>query len=252
MRTLLFILLTIITLACNQNSKKVKATLPSDTIITVKNIEEKVTNQEVLNNTVEDTKAQTPDDSLRLNGVLGLLVCENVYDSIFIYNSDSTVFTRFTYKGDDTKIFYDNLYSKVKQFKLNAYHPDYGLLIFPSSPFGKWYEIFLTDDTPKFIPRNTKLFKFYTWQEYLFSGSYVSIDDTRDMNPNNPFHELKDTTSAIIDFNRKQDEIYFINAVTIENDWVKVCCEYDNGDKRYGWIKWRILDKFILKFFLIL
>lgn len=252
MRTLLLILLTVITFACNQNSKKDKATLASDTIITIENIEEKVANQKVRINKAEDAKIQTPDDSLMLNGVLGLLVCENVYDSIFIYNSDSTVFTRFTYKGDETNNFYDNLYGKVKQFKLNAYHPDYGLLIFLSSKYGKWYKIFLTDDTPKFIPGNTKIFKFYTWQEYLYSGSYLSIDDTRTMNPNNPFHELKDTTSAIINFSRKQDEVYFINAIAIENDWVKVCCEYDNGDKKNGWIKWRTMDKFLLKFFLIL
>jgi hypothetical protein len=250
-----FIIILIIPaiIGCNSFSKKDKPKSDSNVALTTNKVLEQVSTKTSNNGLIMiDNRPKNHDDSLMLNGVLGLLVCENVYDSIIIYNSDSSIFTQFTFKGDDSEEFYKELNQTVKQFNVDSYHPDYSLLIFPSSPRDSWNEIYLLGGMPKYIPIDSKIFKFYTWQEYLLSNSYLSIDDYALRNSNNPLRELKDSSSLVIDFKRKNDEIYFIKSISIEDDWVKVSCEYENNDKKYAWVKWRTKDKFLLKFYHIL
>jgi hypothetical protein len=250
MKTLFIILLILpAIIACDsfrQKDKPIANTNPE--LITKSNLEQAALKSNNDGLIVIDNRPKTPDDSLILNGVLGLLVCENVYDSIIIYNSDSSIFTQVSFKGDDSKEFFEKLNQKVNQFNLDSYHPEYSLLIFPSSPKETWYEIYLKDGIPKYVQKNSKIFKFYTWQEYLLSNTYLSIDDDILRNTNNPFRESNDSISRIVDFKRKKDEIYFINSISIDGDWLKVVCEYENNDKKYAWVKWRYKDKFLLKY----
>jgi len=252
MRTpIIFLFIFSALLSCNSlnNRDKTKTSYESLTIIG----SEIPSNENKKGNSMpRDTTRNYIDNRLIINGVVGLLNCENVYDSIKIFNNDNSIFTRFTFKGEDTNEFYNYLDSIVEQFNIYFYKPDYAILIFPSNPKGNLFEIYLKNGNPKFIPKNDKIFKFYTWQEYLLSDAYLSIDDDALINSDHPIYEQKDTLSNTITFKRHENEIYFVKGIEIQENWLKVTCEYENGDKKYGWTKWYEKNKLLLRFYYLL
>lgn len=211
------------------------------------------TNDTVKEEIIKESKVSTvQDDSLYLNGTLGLLICKNVYDTITILNRDNSIFTAFTFKGDESRLFYERLDSILRQFKLFAYKSDYALLIFPSNKTKVSFEIFFKNDITKYINLDTELFKFYTWQEFILSDEYISISDE-----NSKFYEKADSFSNEIIFKRKQNEIYFIKGIQVVNDWLKVKAEYENSEGnemkyKYGWVKWRDSSNILLDFYFLL
>lgn len=250
MRTLALIIISFTLTACNRINNGQKANIiQSESINEIPSASGVKTNDSMPS---DIGLTNDLDDNLILNGVLGLLVCNNVYDSIKIYNDNRTVFAQFTFKGEESNEFYDRLDKEVKQFELESYKPDYGLLIFPASPRGTLYEIYLLNKTPKYIPASDKNFKFYTWEDFLLSDAYVSINDDTLMSVNNVVYETKDTISKTINFKRQDNEMYFVKGITIDNEWLRVSCEYENGDKNYGWMRWRNENEFLLSFYYLI
>ncbi len=142
-----------------------------------------------------------------------------------IYNSDGSLWYKFSYYYDDSdgKYDYDN-----ENFRPFAFHPDYFVLAMTClSENDSDYEVIVNEKTElrKFVRKSDASLKFETWEDLILSSFSVDFDRM-----SNPLRESIQGKLMVVD-----SEVNF-HPLEIRGEWIKVRV----GDsKRCGWVKWK-------------
>jgi len=209
------------------------------------------TEREILNE-----NSESKDDSSFVNGSSGLLFIDTYAKNEWIIkNTDNSVFASFNFTQKESRTYYDQLNAVVSPFELFAYKPDYNLLVFKCNLTSSDYLVTTKKGENKFITRENKNYKFYTWAEFLLSDRYLSIQDTYNDFEDTPvkFHKSPNDSSEFVQF--EQPGEFLIKAVEVRNDWIRVKRESlvdDNLKPYFGWTKWKENDKLIIDFWFLL
>ena len=130
------------------------------------------------------------------------------------------------------------------------YKPDYGLYHFIClEKNSKYFKILINDSEIGFIPNNEK-YIFKTWETILMSASVARIDK-QNLIRNSPtekdekiiINSCKYESMKVIDIIEQNGEFW------IEISFATNCEAYpeDNAERKTGWIKWRILEKLLVR-----
>ena len=130
------------------------------------------------------------------------------------------------------------------------YKPDYGLYHFIClEKNSKYFKILINDSEIGFIPNNEK-YIFKTWETILMSASVARIDK-QNLIRNSP----KEKDEKIIINSCKYESMKVIDIIEQNGEfWIEIffatnCEAYpeDNAERKTGWIKWRILEKLLVR-----
>jgi hypothetical protein len=220
---------------------------------------EKITNANTIptNSTQKSTETGFQDDSIHVNGFLGLLILKNYTEHEWVINNqDNSFFKSFNFGQPESRVYYEQLDSIVSAFDPFAYKPDYGLLIIPGNVRMPNYEVISKSGEIKLIPFSNKNFEFYTWAQFLLSDNYVSIKDSRWTGSEDEllkFYVEPNDSSDYVRYESKSS-YEFTLAVDIKGDWIKIKREFDSDTLKpaYGWTKWNEGGKLLIDFWFLL
>ena len=263
MPKLIFFISLLALLSCSDRKSKNKAledfkdSINAETLSSSK--PEKITSSkpEPVNVIKEINEPKFKDDSILVNGFLGLLILENYTEYEWVIkNADSSLFKSFDFGQPESRLYYEQLDSIISDFDLFAYKPDYGLLTIPSNISSDNYEIRSKSGEIKLIPISNKNFKFYTWAEFLLSDNYVSIKNSRWTGFEDEllkFYAEPNDSSEFIQYESKS-AYEFTSAVDINGNWIKIKREFDSDTLKpvYGWTKWSEDEKLLIDFWFLL
>ena len=263
MPKLIFFISLLALLSCSDRKSKNKAledfkdSINDETLSSSK--PEKITSSkpEPVNVIKEINEPKFKDDSILVNGFLGLLILENYTEYEWVIkNADSSLFKSFDFGQPESRLYYEQLDSIISDFDLFAYKPDYGLLTIPSNISSDNYEIRSKSGEIKLIPISNKNFKFYTWAEFLLSDNYVSIKNSRWTGFEDEllkFYAEPNDSSEFIQYESKS-AYEFTSAVDINGNWIKIKREFDSDTLKpvYGWTKWIENEKLLIDFWFLL
>ncbi|MCU4155846.1 hypothetical protein J1N10_07640 [Carboxylicivirga sp. A043] len=249
MNKLIILLSLILVSSCNLKNDSNRSVhlasqeVKTDSIIKHTNIE---------HNKSEAEKIKQKDDSLVVDGSIGLIVLENYTTGKWIIkNEDNSMFESFDFEQEESQDYYNKLDSVTSHFDLFAYKPDYGLLIIKSNIDKDNYLIETRSYKTKLISKSNTNFKFYTWTEFLLSDQYVSISEH-----NLKFYDLPiDSSEFKIYEASNANELFAISATEIKTDWIKIKRESlvnDTIKPNDGWTRWCKDGKLIIDFWFLL
>lgn len=127
-----------------------------------------------------------------------------------------------------------------RDYKLRAYFPLYGIIIFDSMPINENYYKVNYDNTYGYISDNTDKLRFLKWDQFLLSNILIRTSKE------NPVRNLKSDQGHILDYNL--EDTYMV-ANIVEDDWVYVTIfEGEEIEKTVGkgWLKWRDANNVLL------
>ena len=170
---------------------------------------------------------------------IGFAVAENPY----LHDNMSHPKDIFTNSGLTDKIGTDKIFPFF-------YKPDYGLYHFIClEKNAKYYKILINDSEIGFIPNN-KNYIFKTWETILMTSSVERIDK-QNLIRTNPIESEKE----IVTNNCKYESLKVIDIIERKGEfWIEVsfatnCEPYpkENDKRKNGWIKWRDLNKLLVR-----
>lgn len=263
MPKLIFFISLLALLSCSDRKSKNKAledfkdSINAETLSSSKPKKITSSKPEPVNVIKEINEPKFKDDSILVNGFLGLLILENYTEYEWVIkNADSSLFKSFDFGQPESRLYYEQLDSIISDFDLFAYKPDYGLLTIPSNISSDNYEIRSKSGEIKLIPISNKNFKFYTWAEFLLSDNYVSIKNGRWTGFEDEllkFYAEPNDSSEFIQYESKS-AYEFTSAVDINGNWIKIKKEFDSDTLKpvYGWTKWIEDEKLLIDFWFLL
>ena len=243
MKQIIILISLISILSCQRNTRK--------NIVIVKNDKTEISIGQKCDNKESDQKT-FKDDSVKLNGFLGILRVYNYSaKKLIIQNPDNSIFKTIEF-GPESEEYYKYLVSAVSQFDMYSFKPDYNLFIFNCNKIKDFYEIKTKDNRSKLISDSSEYCKFQTWTEFLMSDNYVSIGN---LNNKNDFDIFKNPNDSINlqGLNTNLDE-YLVKAIGVSGDWINIQAESLKTDTiiNAGWIKWKDNDKLLISFYLLM
>ena len=194
--------------------------------------EEKVVDSKEQVETVKAKQTQFEDDSAFVNGSIGLLFIDVFSENEWIIkNDDNSMFASFDFSQEESQSYYEQLDSVVSHFEMFAYKPDYNLIILQCNLSGSDYVVTTRQGESKLITKGNDNYKFLTWAEFLLSDKYLSLTETYTNFEDTPvkFHESPNDSAEFVQF-EKTKEIFLLNAIELQNDWIKVKRESLDSD----------------------
>jgi hypothetical protein len=134
---------------------------------------------------------------------------------------------------------FTNLSKEVKPY---AWSPDNFLLVFRCLKKVKdRYQVIINEDTKAvgYIIAKDFTFKYQTTEEHILSVFSVGFDNT-----DNPIKKSPTNSSEILTYDN--DEFY--HPVSVKDEWLKIKWG-DEGNWKYGWIKWKAKNEMIIELF---
>ncbi|WP_439132079.1 hypothetical protein [Polaribacter sp.] len=134
------------------------------------------------------------------------------------------------------------------------YKPDYGLYHFIClEKTNDYYKVLINDSEIGYLPNNSN-YIFKTWDAILLSASVQRIDQQNFIR-----NSFKESDNAIILNNCKNEVLKVLDVIEINGEsWLEVsfsvnCETYleDDTELKIGWLKWRVLDKLLVRILLL-
>lgn len=176
---------------------------------------------------------------------IGLIITDDNkrYDygsPIYIYNQDGSIWYQFTNERVSNEVLeFGN--DDLRPFR---YQADEILLVFNCvGQDSLYYHVIVNEETKlkKFIRKDSEIFNFITWEEYILKSFAVSFDENKNPLRDKPNGQvINEKISLELPFHPKE----------IQGNWLKIkWVEKDKKESKFAWIEWKKDSTIIVNIF---
>ena len=205
------------------------------------------TNLQIGNEVISDSSVNQnlyiKNSTVLKNGVLRIKtdLLEGTSDTIYIYNSDHTLFGAiFSENEEEEPAFNGN-----DSLNIRSYYPEYYIVIMDSDELINGKYPVIINGSKKYVEHKAGVTVYETWSNHLKNSYIVTTKE----NPLRETAEEKDNLLGEYDYRK----LSFL-ALEVNGDWVKVVCDFEcegcpDQKKITGWLRWKTNEVLLIKLY---